>query len=304
MLGISLSGRLGNQMFEYAAARVQADRLGCPLYVEGECGLRKSITALRRGRPGNRLFDAFPGLSFHHASVLAPLLLRWGGGAYEALKRHVFPKEFWPGCHDGVPSYNAKESNVFDPKLWRIESGTMMRGYYQSDKYFSHRRRDILEWFTPSDNVQSAVEERLRQLPGPVDKMLAVHVRLGDYALQHNSASESGNGWVLGGDYYARALECFDARFPIALFSDEPERATHMCPRPPSWIANGGDEIVDMFTIARFKNVVIANSSYSWWAAWLNGVDGRNIVAPLYHIGRAEGVWFPADIAVGDWSYV
>jgi hypothetical protein len=52
------------------------------------------------------------------------------------------------------------------------------------------------------------------------------------------------------------------------------------------------------------RYMVIANSSFSWWAAWLNVHPEKLVVAPKYHLGWRIGRWFPGDIAVDEWNYI
>jgi hypothetical protein len=52
------------------------------------------------------------------------------------------------------------------------------------------------------------------------------------------------------------------------------------------------------------RRMIIGNSTYSWWAAWLNTLPDRQIVAPEYFLGRNLEVWYPRDIRVEGWTYL
>jgi hypothetical protein len=148
------------------------------------------------------------------------------------------------------------------------------------------------------------VSKILDYLPKSPRDMVAVHVRLGDYLLQRGNIAGPRFGWALPKAYYQRALEAFPKDCPIALFSDDIRMAIEVLPRRPVWVSSAKNAAVDLFLMSAFKQVVIANSSLSWWAAWLNNVAGRLIVAPEYHIGWHQRRWYPQEIKVDGWIYV
>jgi hypothetical protein len=132
---------------------------------------------------------------------------------------------------------------------------------------------------------------------------VAVHARLGDYSTHALRVGSAAYSYELGSDYYAQALARFPEASPIALFSDEPDRAATLLPRRPDWVCPDAGAIEKMLALSRFHNIVIANSSFSWWAAWLGGADNK-VVAPRYHLGRTAGFWYPGSIEVANWTYV
>src|SRR5262245_43850034 len=98
MIGIILAGQLGNQMFQYAAARIQAERLSSSLFVESHRGLRRGLRGLVRLQPGCELFEAFPALDCNPISAFSPFLVRGLPGWHEQFKQWLFSSEFSPGA--------------------------------------------------------------------------------------------------------------------------------------------------------------------------------------------------------------
>ena len=142
-----------------------------------------------------------------------------------------------------------------------------LSGYFQSWKYFD-QHRDLIKFF---------FEPKVETIPANHNKV-AVHIRRGDYIdLQHVHV----NLWEDG--YYHKAFEFFgDKTFNI--FSDDISWCIDTLPDEfPDLDFHFIDpyrDINDLFYLSSFKNMIISNSSFSWWAAYLNKWDDPNIVAP------------------------
>jgi hypothetical protein len=162
----------------------------------------------------------------------------------------------------------------------------------------------VREWFSAAQDTADTVARLILSLPDSPAAMIAVHVRLGDYLEQRGSHGDLVTGWALPRDYYVRALSRYPSSVPIALFSDDATAAARLLPRAPTWTSTAGSAALDMFLMSAFPRIVIANSSFSWWAAWLNRQPEKEVVAPEYHIGWQRRRWFPADIKVEGWTYV
>lgn len=129
----------------------------------------------------------------------------------------------------------------------------MMFGYWQTEKYFVDIADQIREEFA---------------LPKAELGRVAVHVRRGDY-LQFPQVFHT-----QGVDYYEQARKEFPGCEFLA-FSDDPEWAKENLP----WadVIEGNPPIVDMALMASCDGIIMANSSFSWWAAWLGN---KKVVAP------------------------
>jgi hypothetical protein len=195
----------------------------------------------------------------------------------------LFRHQFEPR-HDG-----------YDDRIWLIQRWTWLKGYFQSPRYLSGWEQRVRDWFRPSRRIASAVSHLTANLPAKPREMVAVHVRRGDYLV---------HGWALTAEYYTRALSQFSKGTPIALFSDDPETAEALLPRKPAWVSSGQVMAADMFLMSSFPRLVIANSSFSWWAGWLGAQQEKQVVAPEFHIGWRRRQWVPPDIKVEGWTYV
>ncbi|MDE2577873.1 MAG: alpha-1,2-fucosyltransferase [Hyphomicrobiales bacterium] len=283
MLGLHFYGQLGNQMFQYAAARVQAERLGVGLLVEP------------RQSGEHELFALFPHLR-GPVQMAAQRLKALSNSGFENLRRRAF-------AHNFAARAEPDDNEPFDQRIGAIGDWTWLSGYFQSPRYFQEHANAVRAWFAPPPDLAARVDALLAGLPAPAAQMAAVHIRLGDYLAMRGAHGDPDAGWALDDAYYARALAQFAADAPIALFSDDPENAARMLPRPPAWVSQARSAGEDLFAMAAFPNLVMANSSFSWWAGWLSHNPAR-IVGPRYHIGWRKQRWFPADIAVDGWLYV
>ena len=295
MIGLTFQGQLGNQMFQYAAARVQAARLGCGLVIARSDGLVRAPDNPSRRILPHELFKAFPDLAVHPVSYwlarpksISPV---FRDAAVWGLFQNVYvqPSETDAGGELG-----------YDDLIWSIKKRTLISGFFQSTRYFDGYESQIRDWFSPSASTAEAVARLMRTLPVPPSEMIAVHIRRCDYA----GLTYNGGVWALPAEYHERVLGQFPTDAPIALFSDDPVDAARLLPRPPAWTAPKGAAATDLFLMAGFRRMVIANSTFSWWAAWLNTQPGKVVVAPEYFIGWQTKRWFPADIRVEGWTYV
>ena len=134
--------------------------------------------------------------------------------------------------------------------------------------------------------------------------MAAIHMRRGDYSRQKEGLGKTGQGWLLPMSYYCDALAQIPGDIGLAVFSDDPSWAARQFSHRNCWISRDNSAVVDMFLIAHCRWNVIANSSFSWWAAWLNMRSDKIVLAPKYHLGWRIGRWYPGGIEVAGWNYL
>jgi hypothetical protein len=304
MIGIQLRGRLGNQMFQYATARTLAERLGCRLLLAAHTptrryGLLSYLVGLhRRGRHGEMLQNG----RLHEAFGCGPSFLR--GRLTELslplLRRRYFPRHFRPS----VANVDGQEYEEFDPGLFEQQPGTWLDGLFQSADYFALNERRVRQWFRPPPAAASELQAIVREWPRPPERMAAVHVRRGDYLEHRSGVGAADGGWALPLSYYHDALARLPEGDGLAIFSDDPGWAAEQFGRWRPWVSRAHSAAVDMMAMALCRSIVIANSSFSWWAAWLNADPVKTVFAPEFHLGFRVGRWIPSGIAVDGWRYL
>ena len=174
-----------------------------------------------------------------------------------------------------------RDGFTFDPNVLDLPGHARLAGYWQSEKYFANYGEAIradFQFHQPLDERNAALADEIAACTS-----VAVHVRRGDYVTDPVARSFVG---ALPVDYYIAAAERMrghapDARFYV--FSDDPEwcRAHVRLGAPTTIVDHNQDRgHVDLRLMTSCRHHIIANSSFSWWGAWLARPDGQLVVAP------------------------
>jgi hypothetical protein len=269
MVTVKICGGLGNQMFQYAVARHLALKHRCEVALDArEYALQKK-----------RTFDL-------GAFKLAENIVICGAGD---LPEKTSRWRFF--------STGAKKTNVFqerhfhyDSSVQRIGPPVFLKGYFQSPEYFLGSEELLRSEFKLKDEGGDAFLYWRSRIAGK--NGISLHVRRGDF-LESGITSVHG---VLPTDYYERALALIDCRSSaqaeVFVFTDDPEwvKANLKVGRKFELISGSKMKPIEEMTLmAMCANHVIANSTFSWWGAWLNPDVSKSVVAPRR--------WFSAEAA-------
>ena len=262
MITIRLQGGLGNQMFQYAAAYALARRLGAPLRLDLSCF------------PGDKLRDYM----LDRYNLPAGIEVTSGGGILPVKLRRFLPEK-------GL--YREPHFHV-DPWLFNLQNPAILEGYFQSEQYFSACAGDIRAHFTLKDGFSAGsatLKTRIEEAPVSV----SLHMRRGDYVSDPKVRAVHG---CLTEDYYREAVQIIQekcgAGVRFFIFSDDPDYAEStfdFCPDKHIVRGNDASPHEDMQLMACCDHHIIANSSFSWWGAWLNDAPGKTVVAPRRWFG-------------------
>lgn len=197
---------------------------------------------------------------------------------------------------DNIP-YNAKELfssriNSYDPpwsfhQRWRepsfnyapipVGSDVELSGYFQSEKYFKHRREELLKLFAAPDGYNERI---LEKYPFLASDTLVVGVQVRDYRPERPTGAYHP---TLNRSYYADAMASFpeDAVFMVSSNNIEyAKECTQGLSENIIYLSDSCNYIEEFYTLVLCKSFVIANSSYGWWAAWLSISSNKTVVAP------------------------
>lgn len=271
MIAVKLMGGLGNQMFQYAAA-------------------------LRLAR-------------LHHTSVVMDL------GFFENIADTDTPRHYELNCFnidasflsptrrpsDPQPSYTGARGKLllarhkvlhkawklyresgftFDPHVTQLPDNSYLIGYWQSEKYFKTIRKIILDDFSFRDIPTGKNKLFLETISGC--EAISLHVRRGDYISNPNANSFHG---TKGRDYYDQAvsLVCQRCTNPVLyVFSDDIDwcKRNLQFDARTIYVEGNTKGCEDLRLMQACKHNIIANSSFSWWGAWLNRNPDKIVVAP------------------------
>lgn len=278
---LSLTGGLGNQLFQWAAAEAISSKLQLELKVldieTGDRGFQLDyfgITRLKR--------DLIP----HDIRDLA----------WRRPKKETFAQRLaWATTRQSVARRLVEESvSGFDPEVARrARSGALLKGFFQSPEYFADIsgfiRKRLLDNARPSARAATLLDRLANE------KWIGIHVRQGDYLKFPNVFSP------VTRQYFSRALERLGLQHSdlrIVVFSDDVERAKILVPFANDYVGNdlahGGDVII---ALSQASAVIGSNSTLSWWAAFL-AQPNCTVVFPTPWFTddpmRTKGLLFPA----------
>lgn len=287
MIIVRLTGGLGNQMFQYGAGRRLA------LHTGAELKLDTSAYATLPDR--EYALGAFPiraelaGREEIERLTEPTWAARLGG---RVLGRRPRP----PASHVREPDWS------FHPEILELGDGVYLEGYWQSERYFSDVADTIRRELAPPAS-RAEVDRRLADRIEATEAV-SVHVRRGDYLTSKIARETLG---PCGRDYYRRAVELISQRLaaPHAfLFSDDPDWVRDNLELPWPRTVVGADEPRaadrDLALMSRCRHHIIANSSFSWWGAWLGEADGSVVVAPRRWFARED--LSSRDLVPGRWE--
>jgi hypothetical protein len=271
VIEIVVAGGLGNQMFQYALGR----HLSIVSMQDVVLNLDWFVAENTRAALNYRL-GIFP---------IWPRIRRsFGEGREAALARRVRRRvERAPLVRRlrGVELF-VERSLAFDPKVLELRTGAILQGYWQSERYFRGSEDVVRRDFTfPALSNPRDLEVAALTRSRPC---VSVHVRRTDYITNKSAAAFHG---LCGLDYYARALEHVSAGIPDltrVFFSDDPQWVRESFQLAPhdvvvSWNQDE-TQYRDMQLMSLCQHHIIANSTFSWWGAWLDPSPTKRVVAP------------------------
>lgn len=261
MVIIKMQGGLGNQMFQYALFRkFQSNSRKVKVDISWYQGNSAEV---------QRQLDI----------KLFPVKLDECNGWERRVKDNIFTRFIlkYVGICIGVyvePSSATYISDIFKKRF------ALLEGYWQTEKYFQDIRKELLEDFKFPGSLSVEEEDILQNIKRK--NSVSIHIRRGDYL---SNADRYGNICTKG--YYFKAIQYMQKKLRrpfFYVFSDDIE----WCKKELSIyenmifvdINNEISSIHDMKLMANCKHNIIANSSFSWWASWLNQNRDKIIIAP------------------------
>lgn len=189
----------------------------------------------------------------------------------------------------------AKEKGFeFDQLLFnQCPNDISIMGYFQSEKYFNHISESICEDFTFRSHILNPCLEMM----GDVGDAISLHVRRTDYTTNANHTA-------LSVKYYEKALKEFPKNSTVIIFTDDVEWCQNQELFAPDrfMIAENNPNSVDMCLMSLCKGHIIANSSFSWWGAWLSKSD--NVIASSVWFGPENADKSTKDLIPMRWTVI
>jgi len=261
MIVTKISDGLGNQLFMYACGFACSKRLNVPLVLDATQMSNNQLRQLEINK-----FN----LRYDRMVLPAKSKIR----VFRALKFKIIRMFYKSFLH----YYREKQNFVLDNAILNIERNSYLDGYWQNEKYFIEYRKELLDMITPKI-VTSEGYNKYAALIKECNSV-AVHIRLGDYCK---------SGLCVDDSYYSKAIAYLKSQIgdkvKLFLFSDDVEKATEIFSKfgVPFQVVSYSSEnktVEDLLLMSLCKCNIIANSSYSWWGAWLNNNVNKVVVCP------------------------
>jgi len=270
------NGRLGNQMFQYAGLQGIAEHRGFDWVIPPPDTY---------GDSNYGLFDCF------EMSSVQSNNLGYLNTQSIATGQFHFSREFFDTCPDNV--------NLHD--------------YFQTEKYFSNIKKEIKKDYTFKSNILEPCKEIIEDIDNPI----FIHIRRGDYKNSQQAHP------ILPISYYEKALEYFDKTIPVMVFSDDIEWCKDqelffddrfMLSEYQEYYSqtcdtNDGRQCAlvpyfDLCLMSLCSGGIVANSSMSWWGAWLQQNITQPIVAPDPWFGTQYKDYNMSDLIPEGWKVI
>jgi len=270
-------GRLGNQMFEFAALRGIAAKHNYEFCIP----------------PSSH--KGIENYSLHQCFKLDHIPVGFIEGEKYSIEKHFhYDDELVLNCPDEISLY----------------------GFFQSEKYFKHISEIVKKDFTFHDDIINPCKEFILDIKDPI----MLHVRRGD----PNLVDPRGFKWAYVNcsdqhpvqtiEYYEKALSRFEDNQPVIVFSDSPEWVKEQeffsderfyISEPQDKYSDGSyTPYVDLCLMSLCSHAIIANSSMSWWGAWLISNPNKKVIAPKMWFGPTYADKDTKDLYCDNWEII
>lgn len=265
MIIVKLIGGLGNQMFQYA--------LGRKLAILKDVQLKLDISWYVNSEFGR---DVEREYSLNHFNIVECL------ASEDELKPYLKKKSLLFRIARKIRRELSGVNNVgYDPKILESPDGSYIDGFWQSEKYFADIADIIRHDFTLKNEL-SDFAKTIKSQAGEVNSV-SLHVRRGDFVSDKKVNSLIGS---CGIDYYHSAIRLVSESIEqpcFFVFSDDIEWVKANLETEVPMIYVSRPELRDyeeLILMSMCKHNIVANSSFSWWGAWLNINPGKMVIAP------------------------
>jgi hypothetical protein len=271
MIIVKLIGGLGNQMFQYAAGKQLSILHQTELLIDTSYLDKDSNGSYTKRELELNVFNL--NLKFASDTDIELFNIQKSSKYSRGLQRN------FPFLFNYV--YAAESGSLFNKHFFKFPKNTYLEGFWQSENYFKNCKSILLNEFTPKEPINSINLEWVNKISNCESVFL--HVRRGDYISNKNHNLHN----ILSMDYYSKALQTIKNNYPdieVFVFSDDLtwcKENLNFEAKMHFMDANERTSFhLDLFVMSFCKHAIIANSSFSWWGAWLNNNPNKIVVAP------------------------
>lgn len=231
------------------------------------------------GRLGNQMFQIATAMSFAFDNK-CDFVVSLERGIFKSLDGKEYPPTLYK---DNIFKYikfidkleNFDTWNEKDYRYGKIRhdfsKNLLLNGYFQSEKYFKHNRQLVLDLFRPTDEIKRKIKEKYGEI---LENSVAIHVRRGDRLQLTNIMP------FYDIEYYKKALMFFHDISNVLVFSDDIPWVKETFVDKNFHIIEDEPDYMDMYIMSMCTNHIISNSTFGWWAAWMNKNPDKLVITP------------------------
>jgi len=266
MIIVRLIGGLGNQMFQYA--------IGKHLSIINNVDFKFDISDLQKNKPDQnytkrdyelscfRIIENFADDNeIKRITLINETPLKFIYRLFPYYKRPVINEKGY----------------FFDNNIFKIKNGKYLNGYWQSEMYFKEIREILISDFTLKNKLSDKAQNYINTIKET--NSVSLHIRRGDYIKSYSNYYH-----ILNDNYYENAINHIEKRIKnikIFIFTDDFEWASNKYGNNEKYIIVQTEaNYEDLYLMSLCKHNIIANSSFSWWGAWLNQNENKICIAP------------------------
>lgn len=282
MIIVRLSGGLGNQMFQYAFGKSASTKTGQELKFDISFFEKQTHRKLE-------LINCIEAMNVATREEIVNIL--YPKNIFLRMAAYIF-KKTWKHSDNYI---REKKSFCFDDSVFKINKSSYFEGYWQNPDYFNDMRNVLLEEFQMKENLDDyskSVIEKMSQT-----NSVSIHIRAGDY-LNIPEVRD-----ICNGNYYSRAISTVKEKVQnpnFFVFCEDEDYSRKMLPKNiiSTFVKTSLNKPhLDMFIMTKCKHNIMANSSFSWWGAWLNQNLSKIIISPkTWHTNSDKN-----DIVLENW---
>ena len=258
------------------------------------------ITNVLYGGLGNQLFQIAAGFA-HSKRMKTDYALNY---EFSLNKKFVgqgnSPEKYKDNFFSNIPETD-KEQKSFLPyiqpdfryKQIPVSKNLILHGYFQSEKFFENFHKEIKELFFFSPKLKNKIKKKMTF---STKKKIGVHIRRGDYKLKKNRLVHP----LIDANYYLKAMNLFGSdNVDFIIFSDDFDSVVNEFDISNFKNLNNKNELEDLYSLSQCDGIIMSNSSFAWWGAWL-GKDKYKVISPSIWF-NSNGPHVTTDLYKDEW---
>ena len=291
MITIRLNGGLGNQMFQYAMGRALAFKYNKKLLLDID------------------EFDTYELRDFelNKYNIKAEIFTRKDNSNLKVVNPKSFLVKLFKKFNftNLIPNYYLEKSLKYDENIV-VKDKLYLEGYFQNEKHFAFIRDELLKDFTIKQELSDSTKE-IKTIIESSQNSVALHIRRGDYVANSHTNNVHGTCSL---DYYDEAIEYLKSKvdnIKIFVFSDDIKWVKENLKYENIYFVEDDKKRIaheDIYLMSLCHHNIIANSSFSWWGAWLNINSQKIVIGPKNWFADEKMQEQSQDIVCENWERI